>query len=105
MHSKVADLLLQIEQALRELELWSDKTPTSEQLMSSEPFCLDTLTFPEWIQFVFIEKLNDIIEQGTELPMNSSIAPMAEEFFRGADLNVKNLVELMGAFDQLVSNR
>ncbi|WP_250657619.1 YqcC family protein [Alkalimarinus coralli] len=102
MHSKIADLLLDIELEMRRLNIWSDLAPTQEQLMSTEPFCIDTMSFPEWIQFVFIERLKCIVEQGGTLPSNSDIAPMAEEYFRGSSLNATAFVALIRAFDQLI---
>lgn len=105
MHATIADLLLAIEMELRALSLWSDQAPTAEQLASTEPFCLDTLTFPQWIQFVFIVRLKVIVEQGGAFPEKSTIAPMVEEYFRGSSLDVARLTQLMAEFDRLVSTR
>ena len=104
MHSDVADLLLQIERELRRLALWSDTPATQQQMMSREPFCIDTMTFPEWVQFVFIARLAFIIEQGAAFPTASDIAPMAEEYFKGAKLDGGHIVALIKQFDQLVTN-
>lgn len=105
MYLEVADLLLEIELELRRLDMWSEKTVTKEQLMSTEPFCIDTMTFPEWIQFVFIMRLKIILEQGAELPNTSAIAPMAEEYFRGASINAGAFISSIKKFDQLISDR
>ncbi len=102
MHSEIADLLLEIESELRRLALWSQKPVTTAQLMSTEPFCIDTMTFPEWVQFVFITRLNVIVEQGGELPNVSGIAPMAEEYFRGTSINAEAFIAAIQKFDQLV---
>ncbi|UZE94998.1 YqcC family protein [Alkalimarinus alittae] len=105
MHSKIANLLREIEIELRQLGLWSDKPLEPQQLMSVEPFCIDTMTFPEWVQFVFIARLKFIIAQGAELPKTSDIAPMAEEFFKVNNVNAEPLISLIKAFDQLITEQ
>jgi len=105
MHSTVADLLLEIEKELRRLGLWSETPVTQSQLMSTEPFCIDTMTFPEWVQFVFIARLKIIIEQGAGLPAVSDIAPMAEEYFKVSSVKASGLITLIRRFDLLISNQ
>jgi uncharacterized protein YqcC (DUF446 family) len=37
-----------------------DQTPPStEALASDQPFCVDTLTLPRWLQFIFLPTLYD----------------------------------------------
>lgn len=104
MHSEIADLLLNIEWELRRLGLWSNIPATQEQLMSSEPFCIDTMTLPEWIQFVYLVRLKSIIEQGLALPKVSGIAPMAEEYFKHTSVDASIVINLFKQFDQLISD-
>lgn len=103
MHSDVADLLLEIELELRRLALWSEEPVSPAQLMSKEPFCIDTMSFPEWTQFVFIPRLKMIIEHKAELPKTSGIAPMAEEYFKGTNINGEAFILSFKKFDQLIS--
>lgn len=103
MHAEVADLLLALELELRRLELWSENPATEAQLNSTEPFCIDTMTFPEWVQFVLISRLKIIIQQGAELPKVSGIAPMAEEYFKGEAINAEAFILSVKKFDQLIS--
>jgi len=46
------------------------------------PFCVDTLSFPQWLQFVFIPKMRALHDQNLAYPVGSGIASMAEEIFR-----------------------
>jgi uncharacterized protein YqcC (DUF446 family) len=103
MHSEIADVLLNIELELRRLDLWSQVPATQEQLMSSQPFCIDTMIFPEWIQFVLIERLKPIIEGGLSLPKTSGIAPMAEEYFKHEAIEASAVISLLKRFDQLIA--
>jgi len=54
---QVEALLIDLECELRKLMLWREDRPDAAALNSTQPFCLDTLVFNEWLQFVFIEKI------------------------------------------------
>ena len=60
---QVKSLLVDIECELRVLGLWEDEAPSAEALASIEPFAVDTLSFSQWLQFIFVPKLYFIIEQ------------------------------------------
>lgn len=103
MHSKIADVLLDIEAEMRRLELWSEKPASPEQLRSTQPFSIDTMTFPEWTQYVFIVRLKTIIETSAPLPPTSDIAPMAEEYFKAIHVDSAALEASFRTFDQLIN--
>ncbi len=80
---QVAALLIDIEAELRQLNLWDDVSPSEQALASSEPFCVDTLSFTQWLQFIFLPTMYHLMESEAPLPTECGIAPMAEEHFRG----------------------
>ncbi|WP_298446789.1 YqcC family protein [uncultured Marinobacter sp.] len=100
---RVADCLLGIEIELRKLDMWAAERPPAEAFDSTEPFCIDTLAFTQWIQFVFLERMKFIVENGHPLPRVSGIAPMAEEYFRGLPESGQGLIQELEAVDQLLS--
>lgn len=99
----LADNLLEIERQMRLLELWTEQSPTAEQLTSTEPFCIDSLSFPQWLQFVFLPRMKQILEQGTELPVASDIATMAEYYFAQNGIRAKALTAAIREFDALIA--
>jgi uncharacterized protein YqcC (DUF446 family) len=103
MRTEVAEVLIDIEAQLRQLGLWDRIPPSTEALASTEPFCVDTLTLPQWLQFVFIPTIYRMLEEEAPLPERCGIAPMAEEFFRGSGLAVGELVEALLQVDELLS--
>ena len=103
MRTEVAEVLIDIEAQLRQLGQWDKIPPSTEALASREPFCVDTLTLPQWLQFVFLPTLYRMLEEGQPLPDRCGIAPMAEEFFRGSGLAVGELVEALERVDELLS--
>ncbi len=104
-YHEVADVLLELEQEMRRLELWESQRPTPEQLQSTLPFAVDTLTFPQWLQFIFVERLSEIIREGRELPPVSGIAPMAEEYFKESTVAGNRVVVILDRFDRLLTTR
>lgn len=100
---QVADSLLRIEAELRALDLWSRTEPPEHALQSTQPFAVDTLLFTEWLQFVFLPRMKDLIEADRPLPSTSGIAPMAEEHFRGLDLSGDALIRELMLIDRLLS--
>jgi uncharacterized protein YqcC (DUF446 family) len=103
MLTQIADVLIDIEAQLRQLDLWERIPPSSQALASTEPFCVDTLTLPQWLQFVFIPTVYQMIEDGAPLPERCGIAPMAEEFFRGSGLATDDLLTALERMDQLLT--
>jgi uncharacterized protein YqcC (DUF446 family) len=101
----VAELLIDIESELRRLNQWSQIPPSAIALASQEPFCIDTLTLPEWLQFVFLPSLYERLEADQPLPDRCNIAPMAEEYFRGSALPADPLVLALKAIDTLLSEQ
>lgn len=100
---QVADSLLKIEMELRQLGLWESEPPPEESFQSTKPFCIDTLEFHQWLQFVFVTRMKVIIESDHPLPAVSGIAPMAEEHFRGRPEPGRALVRELEAIDRLLS--
>ena len=96
----VAQQLLLIERELRTLDLWSVEPPVPEALASVEPFCVDTLRFEQWLQWIFLPRMKAIVEADHPLPQASGICAMAELVYREA--RVVSLLEALRAFDALI---
>nr|WP_133005205.1 YqcC family protein [Marinobacter sp. JH2] len=101
--SHVADSLLQIEIALRSMDAWQEQPMPPEAFESTQPFCLDTMNFTQWLQFVFVARMKLLLETGQALPSVSGIAPMAEEYFRGQSESGANLIQALARMDSLLS--
>jgi len=100
-HTDIASLLIDIEAALRQHGLWETEPPTDEQLASTQPFCIDTLAFPQWLQFVMIPRFYAIIEVRGELPANCSITPVAELYFQGIGMEASALITALEQLDAI----
>jgi uncharacterized protein YqcC (DUF446 family) len=96
--SKMQDILLQIEQELKEVQLWQQAPVDPVSLQSQEPFCCDTLNFEQWLQFILIPKLHHMLVLGAKLPANASIAPMGEHLWQH-DATKHKLIALLRQLD------
>ena len=102
-HQQIAELLLDLEAVMRNLGLWSDESPSEAALASQAPFCVDTLSFDQWLQFVFIERMQTLINTEQSLPTESSIEPMAEEFFRAQASYPSSLCHVLKRLDDVIT--
>lgn len=100
---QLASLLIDIEVELRQMGLWQAEPPSQEALASTEPFCIDTLSFPQWLQFIFVARLSRMVDEGVALPASCNISPMAEEYFKSGWCVAEPLLDKLRKLDALFS--
>jgi uncharacterized protein YqcC (DUF446 family) len=100
---EVAEQLLLIERELRALGWWDTTPPDEAALSSPEPFCVDTLEFAQWLQWIFLPKMKIILEQNLPLPNASGILEMAEMVYTGRQAEARVLQQHLARFDQLIA--
>ena len=96
---QVHQLLNDMEQALKVRNLWEGMPPSMEALASTTPFCIDTMTFTQWLQWIFIPRMRALLDAGSPLPQGSDIAPYAEESFKVQ--RMENPAGLLGVIKKL----
>jgi uncharacterized protein YqcC (DUF446 family) len=102
---EVASLLIDIESELRRLDLWQSEPPSAAALASTEPFCIDTLNFPQWLQFIFLPRMY-ALAQAEQLPLGRcEIQPLAEQYFAELHLPVTPLIDCIGRLDTAINSR
>ncbi len=105
MAPQTALLLNQIEFELRQLQLWSDTAPDSAALASTLPFCCDTLSLQQWLQFVFLPKMRAQLDAQRPLPSKICICPIAEEAFAPISVEKLPLINKIADLDELLSGK
>ncbi len=103
MPKKIQCCLICIETELRQLQMWQSEAPPSKALSSTQPFCIDTLNFPQWLQFIFLPRLQQLIELNLPLPQGCAVAPMAEEYFKALPVEASPLLQSLRRVDSLLS--
>jgi uncharacterized protein YqcC (DUF446 family) len=102
---EAASLLIDIESELRNLDLWESEAPSAAALASTEPFCVDTLSFTQWLQFVFLPRMYALLEVERLPPGRCEVRPLAEQYFAEGQLPAVGLIEAIGRLDELLNNR
>ncbi|MCO7227238.1 YqcC family protein [Pleionea sp. CnH1-48] len=100
-YSELAELLLKIEAELRRLDMWAQTAPSEEALASKLPFCIDTLPFEHWLQFVMLPKMTHLVTSSGKLPGIAEVSPVAEVVYKDDLARVVELVRLLRQFDEL----
>jgi uncharacterized protein YqcC (DUF446 family) len=100
---QLADLILAIEAEMRRLNMWEAQPPDSEALESLAPFCHDTLRFEQWLQWVFLAKMKQVLETEEGFPASSDIAPLAELRFEQLPQQTGQLLALIKQFDEFIN--
>lgn len=104
-YRSLREILAQIESELKGLDLWEDQPPPAAALASSLPFCYDTLDLHQWLQWLFLPKMQRILLGHGALPAESGIFPYALDSFRDSDEDPNELLFLLRSFDEVLSGK
>jgi uncharacterized protein YqcC (DUF446 family) len=96
----VSTKLDDIEAEMKNIGYWQDAPLKTEQYDFRAAFAMDTMAFSQWIQFIFIPLVRNIIIEKGQFPSNSAVGTQAVREFDGDD-NAAQLVSLLSEFDAL----
>ncbi|MBE0508815.1 MAG: YqcC family protein, partial [Marinospirillum sp.] len=71
-------LLVLLEQRLLQTGHWQVEAPPPEAFNSPEPFCVDSMSLQQWLRYVFIPRLQAIIDANASLPDSCAITAQIE---------------------------
>ena len=94
--SRYAD---QIEAELRRIGFWQNQPLRPEQMAFKQAFAMDTMTFSQWLQFIFLPRVREAVATNS-FPKSSSVGAQAVREFDG-DPEADQLVTLLSEFDGL----
>ncbi len=81
MRDQLTQLLKKLEAELRAQNRWDEEPPAEAALQSTQPFAFDTLSFDQWLQWVLLPRMHELLLLQMPLPSSCAIAPMAEEVY------------------------
>ena len=103
--NRIADVLLEVEAILRTNGKWDETSPSNDELASEQPFCMDTLAFEQWLQWVLLPRMKITLEEMKPLPAKSSIFVCAKERLKKNDPSRGRLLKLIKTFDELIKTQ
>jgi uncharacterized protein YqcC (DUF446 family) len=93
----------EIEAEMRRMGMWQNEPLTPEQLDFKKPFGMDRLAFEQWLQFVLIARVREIVAGKGKFPTGSQVGDQAfrEWVMWGSRQDVDPLIKLLREFDAL----
>ncbi|WP_275289246.1 YqcC family protein [Halomonas elongata] len=79
-HEELDTALRELESTMRAANLWRVEPPEPAAFNSSQPFCIDTMSLPQWLRFVFIARLDTLVEAESPMPASCDVAPAVEAY-------------------------
>lgn len=102
LYIKTTQLLDELEAGLKSVDLWSEQAPSEQALASSVPFACDQMSFPNWLQFIFLARMRMLIHSRQPLPNSIGLTPMAEQVWQGEDM--RGLIVILKQLDTLLND-
>jgi uncharacterized protein YqcC (DUF446 family) len=94
----------EIEIELKRLGRWKNDYLPEEAFEDMGAFGSNTMSFEQWLQFVLIPRIREIIQEQGDFPSGSNLAPYAIRYFDG-DYEADPLREILYQLDQLINNQ
>lgn len=88
-HDRVRLQLQALEALLREHQHWRNDEPQPHQFNSTQPFFMDTMEPLEWLQWVLIPRMHDLLENNQPLPGAFAVAPIMKWRWRRTTRNAR----------------
>lgn len=87
---------------MKRLDLWEPEPPPDRAFESPNPFCFDTMTVPQWLQWVFIPRMRQTLAMNVPLAAACHVAPALEVYLADMGAEGGELVKLLEEFDSLM---
>jgi uncharacterized protein YqcC (DUF446 family) len=100
MYQDVQTKLDEIVAEMKRIGFWQAEPLKPEQYDFRSAFALDTMAFNQWLQFVFVPRVEQILASQGTFPARSQVGSQAIREYDGVP-EAAHLVELLCAFDAL----
>ncbi|WP_227370191.1 YqcC family protein [Halomonas sp. M20] len=103
-HTELAQALERLEATLSSVDLWRTPQPETAAFESQEPFCVDTMELPQWLRYVFIPRLQALVDAKATLPASCEVAPAVEVYLQQTRPSTRALVvKAVADIDRIVT--
>lgn len=103
MRDQLTLLLQSLEQELRLQGRWESEAPSPAALRSTEPFAVDTLDFDQWLQWILLPRMHELLARQLPLPDSCAIQPMAEEVYAQDGVGGTRIITIVADIDTLLT--
>ncbi len=105
MKNQLINTLEQLETEMISCQLWDNNIPSPTALSSCEPFCVDTLRFEQWLQWVFIPKMREMLNSPDfdSFSHTSDIHTMSNYVFKDYQQDTVKINQIIKQLDDLIN--
>ena len=93
----------EIEAELKRLNRWSENSISEEKFENMGAFGSGTMSFEQWIQFVLIDTIREIVREQADFPSESNVGVYAVRVF-DSDPDASTLTKLLSELDELINS-
>lgn len=104
LYALVSAKVKEIENELRRLNRWQADPLPNETFTDMGAFGANTMSYEQWLQFVLIPRISEIIESKEAFPQESQLAIYAIRYFDG-DYDSTALQGILYDLDQLINKK
>jgi uncharacterized protein YqcC (DUF446 family) len=104
LHERAAAAIDAIEAELKRIGCWSDVPLPPDAYDFRQAFAMDTMAFSQWLQFVLVPRVREIVAARGAFPSVSHVGAHAVREFDG-NHDADRLVSLLSEFDALFGGR
>jgi uncharacterized protein YqcC (DUF446 family) len=101
-HEKVGEKIKEIKKEMQRIGLWQREPLPEEAYDYTLAFARDRMAFHQWLQFIFVPQVQEMIQDYEDLPHTSQVGIAAESAFEDWDQG-ERLVQMLKEFDRLMS--
>jgi uncharacterized protein YqcC (DUF446 family) len=96
----VGEKIVEIEAEMKRIGMWQEEDLPPEGYEFTGPFGMDSMAGQQWLQFILIPRVREIIAQGGQFPESSEVSTWAVREFDGI-YEAGDLVTKLYEFDRL----
>ncbi|WP_083002802.1 YqcC family protein [Halomonas sp. GT] len=100
-HQQLQTALLELEATMKAANLWRMPTPDISAFNSQQPFCIDTMSLPQWIRFVFIARLNALVDAEAAMPDKCDVAPAVAAYLMQEKVRASDQLLVVRAVEKI----
>lgn len=102
LYTRVAVKAAEIEAELKSLNRWDDQPLPEEKFVDMGAFGSRTMAFEQWVQFILLPRINEIVWEKGTFPANSKVATYAIRNSDG-DPSAERMCDLLFELDELIN--
>lgn len=101
-YTALSEAARQLENELKQINRWSETPLAPEKLENMGAFGSNTMSFEEWIQFVLIPRIDQIVRDQDSFPAGSDLGTYAVRNFDG-DPDTGNIEKTLIVIDHIIN--